>query len=267
MVKGVIVKASPQDLKSGWKVGDLFYEGRVKDGRLTGTAFIPFNTLPGCGAIRAKARFEAWLLDEGRALGSHIEGLGWDKGCKIVPTGRWTPLLKARRVDDASAATAGAKAKAKAGRGTGAARPGQPPQGAVSTKTPIPFTPRPVPDFNPVQPGNGLQPTPPIAPGGHIPAAPTPRMPQGLDIPSPPPGTPGRDLELFNSARRLLATAPDTVACSISTGALFSHLAVFAHYLQDRQILEQPNSPNQLGRQLRADLKQDMELVKSCGDG
>ena len=270
VIKGVIVKATPEDLKFGWKVGDVFYEGVVKDGKLTGTAFIPFTTSPDCGPKRAKARFEAWLVDGGEAINSRAEILGLEKGCKIVHTGKWGPLIKAKRIHDEGAASRGdigLPPDANRTQSNDAARSGQPPQGRVSPKTPVPFTPRPVPDFNPVLPGNGPQPALPAVPGVQIPTAPTPPAPRTFDLPPLPPGTPPRDVELFNAARRLISTAPNTLACTIYTSGLYSNLVVFTYYLKDRQYFEQANTPSQPGRQIRANLKRDMELVKSCGGG
>ncbi|MDQ7080850.1 MAG: hypothetical protein Q9M41_09315, partial [Paracoccaceae bacterium] len=248
-VKAVIVKAPPEVLKSGWKIGDTFYEGVVKGGRLTGTAFVPLSLRPGCNPKFAKPRFEAWLVDEGEAIKSRIEVLGPGKGCEFVHTGRWAPLFKATRIHED---------KMKQGDTGQPPYPGSP-QGKGAQVPDRAERPGQMPELQglPSVPGNPV--TMPVGPGfGSGPLAimpPRPRSGQtrGFELPPIPAETRPEDRALIETAVRLLSeTKPE---CAATRDLLYYATTTFVYDLHRIQLQER----------VRTELKQFEQNAKMYG--
>ncbi len=260
LVRGVIVKAPPEVLKSGWKIGDVFYEGVVKDGKLTGTAFMPLTMLPGCAPKLAKARFEAWLVDGGEAMKSRVEIMGRGKACEFVHTGRWAPLFKATRIHDAAAGQAGDHGRSpdtKRKQGKSRLVPGGPGQGRKLPKIYGLFQARPVPYPKLAPPWDEQQlGQPGILPVPVVPAPQSiPDQTRGYEIPPPPPGTAPEDLELVYAATRLLTNSRNSGECQIFREQAFMVLIEFTGYLIQRHDYEQ----------LRKEMEESQQEARSGG--
>jgi len=248
-LRAVIVKAPPEVLKSGWKIGDTFYEGVVKDGKLTGTAFVPLSLRPGCNPKFAKPRFEAWLVDEGEAIKSRIEVLGPGKGCEFVHTGRWAPLFKATRIHDdkMKQGSTGQPPYPGSPQGKGAQvpdraeRPGQMPEPQGLPSMPgNPVTIPAVPSFG-------------AGPLAIMPPRPQPDQTRVFELPPIPAGTRPEDRALIETAARLLSeTKPE---CVLTLGPLYVTTTTFIYDLNYSQYHER----------LRKELKQSEQDAKTNG--